>query len=356
MINHNQTRQFKQSELPGCPVFIPCQLTDDLLLQLSIERPAKPLDFSLFKGFSQILDSYFLKFFAGDKNMQRGFADIPIIELYLWKHGRFASNIYVKKVCNNSQRFAKALDKLADLPAVSLSALIQINKQLRPTANNHGIRRTSIKAGNPKNNSNAFYCLPVKMIKDYLTDLINYNNTNNIGTDIDKALMVLMQFIFIHPFRDGNGRVGRLLFLHRMRQSHSDIYAYVFMLYLKNINRLDYHSAVNDYQHGDIKALRRFYLQAIDWSNQSLQLLVELLNDYITNHIGNIDQRTNNDYWQVVIRQHKDRRIALDEAVFRLFAIKSNHYIYINTPLLSCLNQFDYYLRAELRQNKQKYM
>ena len=157
MISKSLTGQLLQSQLENCPVFIPSILNDELLSQLCVEAHCEVPDCSQFKALDEVLDTYFLRFFAGDKNMERGFADIPPVELYLWKRARFFTNVKVKKVCHSSKRFEKTLKSMSQLTTISQSALIKLNTQLRPAADNHGIRRFSMKAGNPKNNPCVFH-------------------------------------------------------------------------------------------------------------------------------------------------------------------------------------------------------
>ena len=61
--------------------------------------------------------------------------------------------------------------------------------------------------------SNAAYVPPLNEdVDDCLKDLENFINNNEIDTpDLIKIAMIHYQFESIHPFLDGNGRVGRLI-------------------------------------------------------------------------------------------------------------------------------------------------
>lgn len=56
-----------------------------------------------------------------------------------------------------------------------------------------------------------FTPLPPYLTEEYIDNLVNYiNNTNEVSPLIQSAI-IHSQFEMIHPFKDGNGRVGRLL-------------------------------------------------------------------------------------------------------------------------------------------------
>lgn len=68
--------------------------------------------------------------------------------------------------------------------------------------------------------------------------------------------------------------------------------------------------------------------------------------------IATQDLEENKIYSQVVIKQSKNDPQNPDKTIFEFHSTKGSNNIYINTALLSCLNQFDYYLRYELRSHR----
>ncbi len=313
-----------------------------MLPKISYKQRLESLDLI---AFDQIFSLYFFKFIAGDKNTVSGFADIAIDELYLWAGARVGSNRFVKTVCSAVARFNNSLKALSQNSKLTLDDLIAINTRLRPKKRNYGIRTSNMRAGNPKTNANAFYCIAPQLVKEYLDDLIDFINSD-VKNDANKALLVLQQFIFIHPFSDGNGRLSRLLLLKILQEKHGLIYSCLLSIYLKNINRDNYHKAVSQYQQNDVVALQQFYNQAIQWTNQSAKILSGFIQEY-TNKVGQQNIGSDSNYLQVVIKTKVNQK--LDESVFQPQVTKGQYKIYFNTALLNALNQFDYYLRFELR-------
>ncbi|MEA3378196.1 MAG: Fic family protein [Nanoarchaeota archaeon] len=92
---------------------------------------------------------------------------------------------------------------------------------------------------------------PSNRIKGLLEELVDwYNRNKKKYTPILLAVVVHNQFEVIHPFQDGNGRVGRLL-LNNILLKHN--------LPPVNItleNRREYYAALQKYQnHGDMKPM-----------------------------------------------------------------------------------------------------
>ncbi|VAW36534.1 hypothetical protein MNBD_GAMMA01-2203 [hydrothermal vent metagenome] len=346
MAEQTITGQLSASKIEGCPVFIPNNLklfSSKLRLndcEFCVSQNIDPIYTDTFK-------LYFYKFFAGDKSLVAGFADIAILDLYLWSEAKIASSVYVKEVVNSAKRFAKVQDALTAAKEYTKPLLLQQNKLLRPKDRVHGIRTTKMRAGNPNNNPYAFYCVPAEKIDALFADLLQFINSTEEST-INKSLIGMMQFIFIHPFKDGNGRTSRALFIAMMQVQYGLEFCCVFMLFLKNINRRQYYVALHDYRNGDIKNLKQFYLKAITWVNKSIVVLQDLLTEY-TNKVGKHNLENQQVYSQLVVKADENQK--MDKTIFQLHSKKGKYHIYTNTALLNVLNQFDYYLRYELRKS-----
>ncbi len=203
-----------------------------------------------------------------------------------------------------------------------------------------------MRAGNPKTNPNAFYCIPPELVMDYMQDYLKFYN-NDTDT-LDKALFALLQFIFIHPFRDGNGRLSRLLLINIVQKQYGFVFASLLAIYLKNIDKKEFHNCMKYYREGDIQPLKGFHEKAVNWTHKSYNELCGLLSNY-EKMIGEKQIDSDECYKQVIVKTPLKSTKKLDSSIFQEHSKKGSNSIYINSALLSVLNQFDYYLRFELR-------
>ncbi len=106
---------------------------------------------------------------------------------------------------------------------------------------------------------------PVSAVADCMSDLERYLHENNDKTSLLlRAGLAHVQFETIHPFLDGNGRIGRLLIavlLHHGRVlRHPLLY---LSLYFKQ-HRDDYYSLLNETRtSGDWEAWLKFFLHGV---------------------------------------------------------------------------------------------
>ena len=53
-------------------------------------------------------------------------------------------------------------------------------------------------------------------IEDYLRDLVKLYNDVNKADPVETAYKLFLKFLEIHPFRDGNRRMGQLLVVYHL--------------------------------------------------------------------------------------------------------------------------------------------
>ncbi|GJJ04270.1 hypothetical protein RugamoR64_48080 [Duganella rhizosphaerae] len=74
------------------------------------------------------------------------------------------------------------------------------------------MRRSQNRGGGIFTGKAAFVAAPRERVTEFLGDLERFIHTNQTGLPaLVKVALIHAQFETIHPFRDGNGRIGRLL-------------------------------------------------------------------------------------------------------------------------------------------------
>ncbi|MDO5044881.1 MAG: Fic family protein [Coriobacteriia bacterium] len=112
-----------------------------------------------------------------------------------------------------------------------------------------------------------------------LSDLERYINKEDADDDLIRAALIHYQFETIHPFLDGNGRIGRLLIvLYLMKRGVLSSPALYISYYLKK-NRLEYYDRMSEVRNkGNYEQWVKFFLQALaESAKDALQTIDELI-------------------------------------------------------------------------------
>jgi hypothetical protein len=348
LLKESKTGLLFNSKLKDCPVFIPNDLSmvdSDFVKKFDTNFPFTKID----ERYNSILKVYLYKFISGGKNLEKDYADIDLLSLFMWNDIKISKNIYVKSIINSLNIFDKIISNTETLDKIDINYIVQCNKTLRNKKGFFGLRIKGMRAGDPKINPCAFYCVPENKIKRHLSTLVKY--INNSDTDVlTKSLLIMMQFIFIHPFKDGNGRTSRVLFLALLKEKFGLPFTSLMLVYIKNVNRQNYYRAMKNYREGNINSLIGFYNNLILWVKKSTDELYKFILDY-ENKIklyGYVPEKFKQ---KIIYSQNEFNNIDINSEFFEVVSIKKNSNCYINNSLLFVLNQFNHYLGFELRKN-----
>lgn len=157
------------------------------------------------------------------------------------------------------------------------------------------------------------------VVEAKLDNLIDFLNDEQSRPDdvLLKMCIAHYQFEVIHPFRDGNGRVGRIMNLHIITRSYQ---LELPILYLSRYileHRQDYYEYLAGVsRRGDWKAWLLYMLKAVEWTSQ---LTLRKVNDII---------EAREDIFEVLREQTDVRRPGdLAEAIFTQPYIKVQHLV-----------------------------
>lgn len=119
-----------------------------------------------------------------------------------------------------------------------------------------------------------------------MSDLEQYINSDDELDILIRAALIHYQFETIHPFLDGNGRVGRLLITLFLLDKKSLSIPALYISYFLKMNRIEYYDRMTEVRDkGDYEQWVKFFLQAI---LESAQDAVEKIKKFDELHKYNI--------------------------------------------------------------------
>lgn len=180
------------------------------------------------------------------------------------------ANIDVGEVINYIKASDYAITRLNDLPLcmrLLKETHAELIKGVRGSDKTPGVFRTSQNwiGGQGSTLKNARYIPPsVDDMKDALYDLEQYMNSNDSLDPLIQAALIHYQFETIHPFLDGNGRIGRLLITLFLIQKRIISKPVLYISCFLKMNRVEYYDRLSEVRKkGNYEQWILFFLQMI---------------------------------------------------------------------------------------------
>ena len=112
-----------------------------------------------------------------------------------------------------------------------------------------------------------------------MSDLEKYINTEDGQDDLIRAALIHYQFETIHPFLDGNGRIGRLLITLYLMERRLLTSPALYISYFLKRNRVEYYDRMSEVRRsGNYEQWVRFFLQAVEECAQDAIETIDKLN------------------------------------------------------------------------------
>ena len=112
-----------------------------------------------------------------------------------------------------------------------------------------------------------------------MSDLEKYINTEDGQDDLIRAALIHYQFETIHPFLDGNGRIGRLLITLYLMERKLLSSPVLYISYFLKRNRVEYYDRMSEVRRsGNYEQWVRFFLQAVEECAQDAIETIDKLN------------------------------------------------------------------------------
>lgn len=97
-----------------------------------------------------------------------------------------------------------------------------------------------------------------------MSELEKYMNANPVYDPLIQAALIHYQFETIHPFLDGNGRIGRLLILLYLMENKLLAKPVIYVSYFLKKNQIEYYDRISEVRRsGNYEQWVRFFLEAV---------------------------------------------------------------------------------------------
>ena len=197
---------------------------------------------------------------------QSSLSDLFLLEAKKTPHSSMSDAMEVVRYISAMEY---GLKRINDIP-ISLRLIREIHKELMTDTRGKNqqpgeFRRSQNWIGGAKPSTAVFVPPPADYINEQLSDLEKFLNDKNTGIPVlIKAALAHVQFETIHPFLDGNGRLGRLLIIFILCVEGVLKQPLLYLsLYLK-IHRNDYYNHLQSVREtGDWEAWIEFFLKGV---------------------------------------------------------------------------------------------
>ncbi len=151
----------------------------------------------------------------------------------------------------------------------------------------------------------AMYIPPnVEDMKESVSDLERYMNMDNDSLDVlIRAALIHYQFETIHPFLDGNGRIGRLMITLYLMEQKVLKTPCLYLSYFLKANRIEYYDRMSEVRRsGDYEQWIKFFLRAFRDAAEDAAVTVRELSDLHNGNIALINKEKRNTNLKSVFR------------------------------------------------------
>lgn len=157
-----------------------------------------------------------------------------------------------------------------------------------------------------------------------MENLINYMNNLYDEESFIKVAISHIQFETIHPYNDGNGRMGRALITLQLAKLKDDE-PILFLSEIIEIFKANYYNSLNECRNGNVEGFIKFFLQCVvDQCNRNINR-IERINRVYLEDTKTIEENFNGN---IVHRMHP---VMLKKIVFTSVELSKELKVHINS-------------------------
>ena len=208
-------------------------------------------------------------------------------------------NLDISDVINYVKACSFAIERLESLPLCN-RLLREIHKELlsgvRGEEKNPGEFRRSqnwIGASNCSLNEARYIPPNVDDMTTALSDLEKYMNEDDEYDPLIRIALIHYQFETIHPFLDGNGRIGRLMILLYLMEQGYLAKPIIYISYFLKKNQTEYYDRMTEVRKsGNYEQWVRFFLEAVSAAAKDSLMTIEKLSELHESNLAKLPKTT----------------------------------------------------------------
>ena len=211
------------------------------------------------------------------------------------------TNLDIADVINYVKAVQYALERLNTLPLCN-RLLCEIHEVMmegvRGQEKNPGEFRRSqnwIGAANCSLKDARFVPPNADDMTEAISDLEKYINENDKYDPLVRAALIHYQFETIHPFLDGNGRIGRLLILLYLMDKKLLSMPVLYVSFFLKKNQVEYYDRISEVRRsGNYEQWVRFFLEAVSKAAEDATYSIEKLVELHDRNLGELPHSSRN--------------------------------------------------------------
>lgn len=194
-------------------------------------------------------------------------------------------NLDVEEVVNYIKAINYAVEKTSELPLCNRlikEAHYELMQGARGCEKNPGeFRKTQNWLGHSGSTlKNARYIPPTAAdMLECMSDLEKYINSSSNLDELIKVALIHYQFETIHPFLDGNGRIGRILIILYLLDKKKLDYPCLYLSYFLKKNQIEYYERMSNVRIKDdyIQWINFFLMGIIETCTEAIECIEKLV-------------------------------------------------------------------------------
>ena len=133
----------------------------------------------------------------------------------------------------------------------------------------------------------------VEDMQNAMSDLEKFINENVDYDPLIRVALIHYQFETIHPFLDGNGRIGRLLILLYLMEQGLLAKPVIYISYFLKKNQIEYYDRISEVRRsGNFEQWIRFFLEAVSKAASDSLESISRLSDLHDKNLGKLPKTT----------------------------------------------------------------